>query len=106
MEANLIELVQKCPDINLTIKASDLLDFGRTLKLELIEAVKSAQKPINTQPEELLTREEVMKELGVSAPTLWRWKKAGYLVPVQIGSMDRYRRSDLNKVTSRKGGTL
>ena len=47
-----------------------------------------------------------MAKLDVSSATLWRWKKNGYLVPVQLGHMDRYRLSDINNIITLKGGAL
>ena len=47
-----------------------------------------------------------MKKLKVSSATLWRWKKCGYLVPVRLGSFDRYRISDIETLMSQKGGAL
>ena len=43
-----------------------------------------------------------MKKLRVSSATIWRWKKCGYLVPVQLGAMDRYRISDINAILIKK----
>ena len=47
-----------------------------------------------------------MKKLGVSSATLWRWKKCGYLVPVQLRAMDRYCIYDINAILINKGGAL
>lgn len=106
MEANLLELVQQCPDINLTIKASDLMTVCRSITDELLAAINNAQAAAKEPIDDLLTREEVMEILGISPATLWRWKKSGYLVPVKVGSLDRYHRSILDKVLRQKGGAL
>lgn len=107
MEVDIIRLATQCPDITISVKASDLLEAGRTIAEDIISALKDTEsaKPI-TQEDSFLSREETMTKLGVSSATLWRWKKCGYLVPVQLGSMDRYRLSDINGIILKKGGSL
>lgn len=104
MEANLIELASKCPDLMLNIKASDLIEASRILKEELLEELQTLRQEPPAVEETLLTREETMTKLGISSATIWRWKKCGYLVPVRIGSMDRYRPSDIREIIETKGG--
>ncbi len=107
MEVNIIELATKCPDVTISVKASDLLEASRTLKEELLAELKTTM-PESQIPasEQLLTREETMTKFGISSATIWRWKKCGYLVPVKVGSMDRYRLSDINAILAKKGGAL
>ncbi|MBQ4519625.1 MAG: helix-turn-helix domain-containing protein [Bacteroidaceae bacterium] len=50
-----------------------------------------------------LTREEVAELLNVTKPTLWRWEKAGYLIPKKIGKRVLYLRSEVEEMV-RKGG--
>ena len=107
MEVNIIELATQCPDITISIKASDLLTVGRTLKDEILEELRANQDDRPTQAaEQLLSREETMEKFKISSATIWRWKKCGYLVPVKVGSMDRYRLSDINALLAKKGGIL
>jgi len=44
---------------------------------------------------EYLSPGEVCTLLGVSKPTLWRWEREGKLMPVRIGKVVRYRKTDL-----------
>ena len=74
---DLIALAKQCPDVTISVKASDFI-----------------------------TREEAMEKLKVSSATLWRWKKSDYLVPVKLGALDRYRVVDINRILSQKGGAL
>lgn len=39
-----------------------------------------------------------MEILDVSSTTLWRWKKMGYLLPITVGTNDRYRMSDIRRI--------
>ena len=107
MEVNIIELATQCPDITISIKASDLLAAGRTLKDEILEELRANQEDRSSAAsEQLLSREETMEKFRISSATIWRWKKCGYLVPVKVGSMDRYRLSDINNLLAKKGGIL
>lgn len=107
MEVNIIELATQCPDITISIKASDLLTAGRTLKDEILEELRANQEDHPAlAAEQLLSREETMEKFKISSATIWRWKKCGYLVPVKVGSMDRYRLSDINALLAKKGGIL
>ena len=107
MEVNIIELATQCPDITISIKASDLLTAGRTLKDEILEELRANQEGHPAQAaEQLLSREETMEKFKISSATIWRWKKCGYLVPVKVGFMDRYRLSDINALLAKKGGIL
>ena len=107
MEVNIIELATQCPDITISIKASDLLTAGRTLKDEILEELRANQEDRpSAASEQLLSREETMEKFRISSATIWRWKKCGYLVPVKVGSMDRYRLSDINALLAKKGGIL
>jgi predicted site-specific integrase-resolvase len=36
--------------------------------------------------------------LDCDLSTLWRWKKSGYLAPVEIGGKRRYKMSDIKKI--------
>ena len=107
MEVNIIELATQCPDITISIKASDLLTVGRTLKDEILEELRANQEDRSLPAsEQLLSREETMEKFRISSATIWRWKKCGYLVPLKVGSMDRYRLSDINALLAKKGGIL
>lgn len=107
MEVNIIELARQCPEVTISVKASDLVEMGKTLKDELLQDLRGVLPETPTREEDsFLTREETMKKLGVSSATLWRWKKCGYLFPVQLGAMDRYRISDINAILIKKGSVL
>lgn len=102
-----MELARTCPDVTISVKASDLIEAGRTIKDELLQELNAFQ-PEEKVPEneQLLSREETMEKFKISSATIWRWKKCGYLVPVKVGSMDRYRLSDVNAILIKKGGAL
>lgn len=79
-----------------TITAGDLVkannQFIADVKRELTEEI-SRKESIT-----YLTREMVVKKLNVDPSTLWRWKKRGYLVPINVGGQLRYKSTDIDKI--------
>lgn len=104
---DLIALAKECPDLTISVKASDLMEAAKTFKDELLQEinVNTAENNLPAK-DEFLSREETMEMFHISSATIWRWKKCGYLVPVRIGNMDRYRLSDVNAILVEKGGVL
>lgn len=109
MKHDLIALSEQFPGIMVQVSLEDLLTAGRTLSAEILDHIDTKADnvyAVNPKQETFLSREETMSKLKVSAPTLWRWKKSGYLVPAKLGSLDRYRLSDIETILSQKGGVL
>ena len=52
--------------------------------------------------ETYLSPDKVAEMLCVSKPTLWRWSKQNYLVPISIGGKKRYRMSDVKRLLGEK----
>ena len=92
---NIYELAQLCPDITVSIKLSELIEFGKLLIAETKREFEQQIKEQNT--ETYPTREEVMKILGVSTSTLWHYKKKGLLKPLDVGGRVKYRMSDVKR---------
>ncbi len=98
MGIDLISLAKECPDMVISIKISDLLEACRTMLEESqLQAQETKRTPAYGE-EEYITREKAMQILDVSGPTMWRWMKNGYLVPVHIGTKVRYRMSDVMRI--------
>jgi predicted site-specific integrase-resolvase len=54
--------------------------------------------------ERLMTEKEVRAILRIGRTTAYRWRKAGILLPVYVGSIKRYRPEDIRElVTDGKG---
>jgi len=71
---------------------------------DIINELKIGEKPIEERPpERLLTTNEACELLRCSKPTLHRWKRAGIIPFVRIGSNIRYKQSDLEKLIETKG---
>ena len=101
---NIYELAQTFPNISVTIKLSELIEFGKLLiaetKREFEQQIKEQQiKEQNT--ETYPDRAEVMEILGVSYATLWRYEKMGLLNRLPVGGRARYRMSDVKRFMER-----
>lgn len=105
MNYNLVQLSQEFPNLQVSITLADLVEAGRLIVAE----AKSQLEQIITdqQAETYPSREKVKEILDVSDATLWRWAKAGYLVPLNVGGKRRYRMSDVKRIlegdNARKG---
>lgn len=51
---------------------------------------------------DLMTREEVAKFLGVTKTTLSNWAKLGYLESIHVGRLVRYRRADVEALARKQ----
>ena len=99
-DLDLIEVAKQFPDMSITIRLEDLVEANRSLITEFLQQ-EAEEREKYAKEEIYLTREKVMEILGVSPTTLWRWEKAGYLVPFSIGTKRRYRKSEVDKIFQR-----
>ena len=92
MDANIIEIAERFPQMCITVNAGDLATFGR----ELIDATRRefAEQIRQQTAAELLTREQVAQMFGVDVSTVFRWTQKEYLPAVNVGGAVRYRRGD------------
>ena len=93
---DLIEVAEKFPDLTVSISIKDLIAANRHLFQETREELERDLS--RSRKEVFLTKDKVMEMLDVSSSTLWRWQKAGYLVPVSVGGSNRFRLSDINRI--------
>ena len=96
MNTTLIEAAKQCPDMVVSIKVGDLIEANNIL-LENARA-QLEQQIADASAETYLTTEKVRQMRDVSVPTLCRWAKAKYLVPITYGGQKRYRKSDVERI--------
>ena len=96
MNTNILKIAEQYPQISLTVRAADLVEFGRALIANATEALKTVP------PEEYLSRNEVAMLFNTTTQTIYRWGKRGYLRPVMVGGAVRYRRSDCELILNSK----
>lgn len=85
------DLITENTNVSITMTEAQLEAYS----VNLINMVLEAKQ---TPKEELLTKKEAIDYLKVSGQTLWRWEKAGYLVPVRLGDKIMYRVDDLKNI--------
>ncbi|MBP7507253.1 MAG: transcriptional regulator [Prolixibacteraceae bacterium] len=90
------ELIEKYANVSINVEAKDLKHFADYLieqtKKELEETV------ISDKAETYPTPKQVSEMFNVDLTTLWRWKKKGYLVPIEVGGKRRYKMSDVKAI--------
>lgn len=99
---DIAELAKHCPDVTISIKAGDLIEANK----KLVEDLRiSLEKQIRDEHEErYLSSDDVCEMLDVSKPTLWRWEKMEYLIPLRVGGKVRYKLSEVKQILNNKKG--
>lgn len=68
----------------------------RLVSIEQLLKVNYKPAPVkNDEPEELLTRNEVINLLKVSEVTVTKWTKEGFLKGYRLGQRVRYKKSEV-----------
>ncbi len=73
------------------------------LRSVIAETVKQVMREAKAEAEAAkematMTLQEVAELLNVTKPTLWRWEKAGYLIPKKVGKRVLYLKSDVEQM--------
>lgn len=96
MIPKLAALQKELPGITVSISLSDLEQWGKGL---VEQTRKQLEQQINDAKAETYPSEnKVCEILEVTRQTLWRWRRSGYLVPIEVGGKRRYRMSDIQKI--------
>ena len=99
------ELAREYPGVCITIQAADLLAFGEKLVADSMAAARSAEaaRIKEAEAEDLITAAEAQELFGVSAPTLWRWRKRGYLEAIPVGGRIKFHKADCKRILAKEG---
>jgi hypothetical protein len=96
MNVDLIRLSKECPGMIVSISLAELItgiehcvNFTRK---ELEQQITDANTETYPSPD------QVSKILDVDKSTLWRWRKQGYLTPIEVGGKRRYKMSDIKRI--------
>lgn len=97
---SIMELAGHYPGVAVTVPVAELERFGSTLVEKAIERYKNEleAKAIAEKEERLLTAREAAKLFGVCVKTVSRWRQAGYIEPVPVGGLFKYRLSDCQRI--------
>jgi len=97
---NLLEISKQYPDLNLTVRAGELFEMVNLCIQNTCKELTQLVTDANT--ETYPSSDKVAEILDVSKPTLWRWRKQNYLVPISVGGKIRYRMSDVKRLLGEK----
>lgn len=86
---NLSELSNLNANVSVCVTLADLREFVGEL---LAEAAARPQEAEET----MLSADQVCEILGISANSLWRWGRTGYLKGQKVGRRVFYRKSDVD----------
>ncbi len=84
-------------NIQLVVGQNDLRDILKELITDALDEYKQESKS-----EILLSIDEVAQKLNVTKPTLWRWAKNNYLLPIKVGKKTMYRLTDVEHLLERR----
>lgn len=96
----LADILQSGGNITLSIKSDDLFKLADVL---VEKARQNLEKEIIQENSEVYyTKDQVAKILNINPSTLWNWSNKGYLMPVKVGGLNRYKKSDINRIIERR----
>lgn len=92
------QILKENPDINITINARELLEFGQLI------ADNTVSTYIQKHDEKVFSRDEVMRKFKICSATLWRWDKNNLIKGTKIGNRLFYPESEVKRLLNQKGG--
>lgn len=91
------------PNVSITITARDLQDSLTHLVDSAIDRYKSE---VGSNPDDILyDSKRVCEILGIDPSTLHRWAKKEYLIPIYVGGLRRYRKSQIDDIINSKNNS-
>ena len=96
MYSKLAQLSKEMPGVTINVGLADLTAWHKEI---IADAKKELEEKIVEQNVETHVSPKRTAEIfDVDLSTLYRWKKKGYLVPVEVGGKRRYKMSDINRI--------
>ena len=93
-----MQQTQNFLSLNIDIDAFEVfLEFHINKAVAAAIASLDVQKSNPTQHDDWITRKQAITMLGVSAPTIINWSKSGIIPCYRIGSLIRYKRSEIDE---------
>ena len=88
---NIKNIIEQERNVQIVVNAADL----KELFLEWIKE-KDSQIQAVKEEDQYLSPNETVSILSITKPTLWRWEKHGFLVPIKIAGKKYYRKSEVD----------
>lgn len=93
------DLINNRAKVTISVTAEELADFADNL---VDKTRRSIEREIAEQNSEIFyTKDQVCRILSINPSTLWNWDKRDYLKPVKVGGMNRYKKSDIDRILGR-----
>ena len=91
--------------MSITIPAADLLEFGKQLVADTMEAARQeeAARIKEAEADEMLTAAEACEFLGITDATLYRWRKRGYISSQAVGGRIKFKKADCRRILNGGG---
>lgn len=90
------------PAVIYQVSRDELKELIYTAVTDAITSITSIAREDDNTPAGLLTKKEVMERLHVTAMTLYRWDKSGYLPMKHVGRKVFYSGTDIERVIKNK----
>lgn len=87
------------PNVLITLTEEQLANIVSAAAEQTRQAVEAEYKKHQAQ-EQYYTKNQVCNILSVTGQTLWRWDKSGVLKAIKIGGLNRYKKSDIDRITA------
>ena len=91
---NLEQLIKENPNLNLTVRAGELLEFGQRIANDAVQTF------IQKHDEKVYSRQDVIEKFKICSATLWRWEKMNLIECKKIGNRSFYPESEIKRLTS------
>jgi hypothetical protein len=88
------QLIKENPDLNLTVKAGELFEFGQTIANNTVKTF------LQKHDEKVYSRNDVIEKFKICSATLWRWEKMGLIECKKIGNRSFYPESEIKRLTN------
>lgn len=80
----------------IVVSANDLKEFAANVVEQTRKDIE--KDAIERNSETYLSAQQVCLIFGIDSTTLWRWSKRNYLKPIKIGGMNRYKKTEVDKI--------
>ena len=96
MYSKLAQLSKEMPGVTVNVALADLTAWHKEV---IADTRRELENEVATSKAEThVSIKKAAEIFDVDPSTLHRWKKRGYLVPVEVGGKRRYKMSDINRI--------
>lgn len=90
-------IIEQEKNVQIVVNAADLKELILEWANEKDSQIQAMKADVH------LTTAEAAFALKITKTTLWRWEKAGYLMPVKVAGKKYYKKSDIDRILQKQG---